>query len=83
MKINSSFSQKVMLPRLKRGFMKNDDTTVDQALSTKQHSEKQLESSRSFQAPELISLGDARTLIQGMPNGRWQDGSFNPTRYKN
>lgn len=31
---------------------------------------------------DIVRLGNASDLTRGLPNGRWQDGSFNPTRYK-
>jgi hypothetical protein len=44
--------------------------------------DNQSETRSEFEPPELITLGDARILTGGSPNGRWQDGSFNPTRFK-
>jgi hypothetical protein len=59
------------------------DNTLSGHEDVKPRDENQSETRLTFQPPELVTLGDAQTLTGGSPNGRWQDGSFNPTRYKN
>ena len=55
----------------------------DEAEAVTTRNEGHPETRSTFSEPEIVCLGDARTLTCGSPNGRWGDGSFNPTRYKN
>lgn len=57
--------------------MKTDGKQKDSSITN-----TELETIPSNVVAEVTILGDATVLTGAMPNARWQDGSFNPTRYK-
>ena len=59
-----------------------DKKAAKEQVEMKIHEINEVKEEAMFQSPELIDLGNARDLTRGMPSARWQDGAFNPTRYR-